>query len=343
MNIAIIADPYIPVPPQGYGGIERIIDMLIKEYLKRGHKVALWGHPDSKPGCEVIPYGVLPHWGFGARTKELWQVASMLYKRRKNVDVVHSFSRLAGMLPLYFYNIPKIQSYQRKITKRNVWLVSKFTGNRVFFTACSDSFWLPRHMPGNWQTIYNGVPIEKFHFRESVSDDAPLVFLGRLEEEKGPDIAIAVARLAGRKLILAGNVVTKGESLQYFKTKIEPFIDGINIKYVGETDDNMNNELLGKAAALLLPSVYVDPCPVVMLEALACGTPVIGLRTGGIPEVIKDGVNGFVCDTKEEMAQRVRKIKEISRKRCRQITEAKFSSEVIAEEYLALYKKLLAF
>jgi len=341
MRIGLIADPYIAIPPKGYGGIERIIDMLVNEYLKRGHKVILWAHPDSKVECELLPYGAPPHWGVSARAKELWQVMSTLYQRRKDIDVVHSFGRLAGMLPLYFSKIPKIQSYQRKITKRNVWLVSRFTGNGVFFTSCSDTGGIKRHMPGHWQTIYNGVVLEKFDFKENIASDAPLVFLGRLEKEKGPDVAISVARSTSRKLVIAGNIVDKGAYSSYFKKEIEPFIDGVNIQYIGEVEDKIKNQLLGSAAALLVPSVCMDPCPVVMFEALACGTPVIGLRAGGIPEVIEEGVTGFVCDTKEEMIQRVSRIKELDRLRCRKAAETKFSSVAIAEEYLALYRKLM--
>lgn len=341
MRILLTADPYIPIPPKGYGGIERIIDMLVKGYLKRGHEVILLAHPDSKVDCKLIPYGIPPHSGLKARLGELWQIWSCLHRYSRSVDIIHSFSRLAGLVVLYSDKVPKIQSYQREVVKRGVWLVDKFFGNRIFFTACSNSVWVPFNLPGKWKTIYNGVPLEKFSFKQDVALEAPLLFLGRLERAKGAHLALEIARLSGSKLVIAGNIIKAGKQYEYFRKEIEPYIDANNVKYVGEVDDAAKNVLLGQAKALLVPSICVDPCPVVLFEALSCGTPVIALRTGGIPEVIRDGINGFVCDSSEEMAKRVSQAAEISRAGCRQIAETRFSSEVITEEYLKLYNHLL--
>lgn len=173
MHIAVTADPYIPVPPDKYGGIERIVDMLIKEYLKRGHKVTLWAHPDSKVNCELIPYGISSHKGLIIRTKELWQVMSGLYRRRKDFDIIHNFGRLAGMFPLYFSKIPKIQSYQRAVTRRNPWIASMLAGDSIFFTAVSDNCRAYGNLSGRWQTIYNGASPEKYEFNASIAPDAP--------------------------------------------------------------------------------------------------------------------------------------------------------------------------
>ena len=342
MKIAIIADPYIPVPPAGYGGIERIINMLIKEYNVRGHKVILIAHPGSKVECELIPYGIPPHEGIFSRAGELLELWRILLARRKDIDIIHNFGRLAAMLPLYFNKIPKIQSYQREVIKKNPWLVNKLAGGSIFFTACSDNCASYGSLPGRWQTIYNGAPSNMFEFRKSVADDAPLVFLGRLEEIKGAHTAIEAALAVKRKLVIAGNIVTKGKAYRYFKEKIKPYIDGINIRYAGEVNDAQKNSLLGASLALLLPIEWEDPCPVIVSESLACGTPVIGFKRGGLPEIIHDGISGFICRDKQEMIDKVNRIKEISRKKCREEFESRFSAGVIAGQYLDLYKRLLS-
>ncbi len=342
MNIAIIADPYIPIPPLGYGGIERVINMLIKEYIIRGHKVILIAHPDSRTACELIPYGIPPHEGVFRRAGELLQLWKILLARKNDIDIIHNFSRLAAMLLLYFSKIPKIQSYQREVIKKNPWLAYRAAGDSIFFTACSDNCAAYGRIPGRWQTIHNGASSDIFEFRENVADDAPLVFLGRLEEIKGAHTAIEVALTAKRKLVIAGNIVKKGSAYRYFKEKIEPNIDGTNTRYVGEVNDAQKNSLLGGSAVLLLPIEWEDPCPVIISESLACGTPVIGFKRGGLPELVQDGINGFVCQTKEEMVDRVKRINQISRRKCRETFDKNLSAEVIAGQYLDLYRTMLA-
>src|SRR5262249_9962881 len=146
---------------------------------------------------------------------------------------------------------------------------------------------------------------------------APLVFLGRLERCKGAHTAIAVARRAGRPLRIAGNVSELPHERDYFRHEIEPQIDGRLVTYLGPVDDGAKRRHLGGAAALLLPVEWEEPFPVVLAESLACGTPVIGFRRGGVPEGIEDGRTGFVCDTAEEMAARVGRLGEIDRRACR--------------------------
>ena len=341
MNIALIADPYIAIPPYNYGGIERVIDMLIKGYLKRGHRITLWAHPDSKVDCELMPYGIVPHRGCAIRMRELWQVASALYKRRKKYDIVHCYGRMATMIPLCFSKIPKIQSYQRAVTRRNVWLVNKLAGGTIFFTANSHSCHKYGTLPGRWKTIYNGILLDKYTFNNHVSQDAPLVFLGRIEKIKGLHTAIDVVLATGKRLVIAGNVIKQGDAYNYFRKEIEPKIDGKQIIYIGEVNDEQKNKLLKNTLALLMPVDWEEPFGIVMIESLACGTPVIGFKRGAIPEVIQNGINGFICDGKEEMKTAIRRINEIDRKKCRQIAEKRFSDKVIVEEYMKLYKELI--
>lgn len=341
MRIALIADPYIPVPPNLYGGIERIVDMLVDGYLKGGHSVTLFAHPDSKTPCRLIPYGISPHKGFIIRARELLQIMDLLNKTRDEFDIIHSFGRLASMFPLYFSRIPKIQSYQRSISRRNVLIATALAGKSIFFTASSDSCRRSKDLPGRWKTIYNGIPLERFEFSGHVAEDAPLVFLGRIEEIKGCHIAIDVALSMKKKLVIAGNIVKEGKSYLYFKELIEPRIDGIQIVYAGEVDDKKKSDILKNSSALLMPVLWEEPFGIVMAEALACGTPVIGFARGSVPEVIEENVTGFICDTKEAMCAAVNKIYRISRERCRKSAEERFSDNVIISEYLKLYESMI--
>ncbi len=193
---------------------------------------------------------------------------------------------------------------------------------------------------GVWHLVYNGVPMEAFRFNASVAADAPLVFLGRIEHIKGTHLAIEIARRAGMPLVIAGNVPS--EHQDYFDKNVKPWIDGSSVKYVGPVDDRQKNELLSQARALLMPILWEEPFGIVMGEALACGTPVVGLSRGSVPEVVEDGVTGFVRDSVDGLVEAVGKIKEISRANCRSSAKQKFSDDVVVQNYLKIYHALRA-
>lgn len=341
MRIAIIADPYIPVPPDKYGGIERIIAMLIENYVAQGHRVTLFAHPDSMVDCELVHYGIPPHKGHIKRLREILQIWQKLAPRKNDFDIIHSFGRLIGLLPLYFSKVPKVQSYQRPINWLNIFLASRLAGKGLFFTALSDNCRRYGHLPGRWMTIYNGVSINKYRFEPRVAKDAPLVFLGRMERIKGVHTAIEVARRTGNRLIIAGNHSALPHDAEYWKRYILPQIGKEGIEYIGPVNDAQKNDLLGRAAALLMPIEWEEPFGIVMAEALACGTPVIAFRRGAVSEVVEDGVNGFVCESKDAMVAAVKKIGSIQRTTCRNVAEQKFSDKVIVGQYLSLYNSLV--
>jgi glycosyltransferase involved in cell wall biosynthesis len=339
LKIAITADPYLPVPPQHYGGIERVVDFLVRGLVARGHEVTLFAHEKSKTGGSLVSYGCPPHFGFGPRMRELWQVGSRLWSARHAVDVVHSFGRLAALLPILpLKSLPKIQSYQRAIPVSGIRRAHRIAGDSLFFTACSTQMYRGAQIPGNWSTIFNGVELDKYAFRSDPGRDAPLVFLGRLERIKGPHHAVAIARASGRDLVLAGNVVRTGPDSSYFDEELAPAIDGRRIRYVGEVDDAQKAALLGRAAALLMPIEWDEPFGIVMVEAMACGTPVIGFARGSLPEVIRDGVNGFLCSNCEEAVALVPRLHEIDRLSVREEVSRRFASGVIVQAYERLYE-----
>jgi len=343
LRIVLTVDPYIPVPPRLYGGIERAVDVLVRGLVAHGHAVTLLAHPDSRTPARLRPYGRPPHQSRAARLGELWQVWSMLGSLAASADVVHSFGRLAGLLPILpRRGLPKIQSYQRAIPWRGVRRAAALGGDSVAFTGCSTALYSAPptgQAPGRWSTIYNPVSLGQYTPVLSVAPDAPLVFLGRVQPQKGPHDAIAIARAAGRRLILAGNV--EAEDRGYFEREIAPWLDGTTIRHVGPVDDAAKNALLGGAAAMLMPIGFDEPFGIVMAEAMACGTPVIAFRRGSVPEVVHDGVHGFVCRTVEEAAAAVGRLGRLDRAVVRRDCEARFGDGVIVAAYERLYDEML--
>ena len=346
MRVLLTADPYIPVPPVHYGGIERVIDVLVRELVRRGHEVTLVAHPDSRTPARLVPYGEPPHGGYRIRAKELMQVGSVLWRERRDADVVHSFGRLAALLPILpRRQLPKIQSYQRdSVPWTSVSRAVRLAGPSLVFTGCSSSVY--RHRPpgpalgGDWRTIFNCVELATYTPALAVPADAPLVFLGRLDPVKGAHDANAIARGARRRLVLAGNLVTDGPDAGYFAERIAPHVDGVDVRYVGPVDDAQKNRLLGEAAALLMPIGWEEPFGIVMAEALACGTPVIAFARGSVPEVVRHGVNGFACGSVEDAVAAVGSLDRIDRRVVRADCAARFSGAVVADAYESLYHEL---
>lgn len=342
MRIAMTVDPYLPVPPRLYGGIERIVDLLVRGLTARGHEVTLFAHPESTTAGRLQPYGAPPHVTRDQRLRELWQVGSGLWRSRHAFDVVHSFGRLAALLPILpLRDLPKIQSYQRPVPWQGVRQAVRLARNTISFTGCSSSLYAnaPANA-GTWRTVFNGVDITRYTPRTQVDRDAPLVFLGRVERIKGPHHAIEIARRANRRLVIAGNIVSSGQDATFFEREIAPHVDTTRVQYVGPVDDRTKNELLGAAAALLMPIEWDEPFGIVMAEALACGTPVIGFRRGSVPEVVRDAVTGFVCDSVDGAVEAVRRLPTLNRSDARTDCEARFSHDVVVSAYEQLYAEM---
>ena len=347
LHVALTVDPNIPVPPKLYGGIERIADWLIRGLVARGHVVTLFAHVESTVPATLVPYGIDPHRGAYPRVVELLQVGGGLWRRRRQIDLVHSFGRLAALLPILpRRSLPKIQSYQReRVPWRSVGTAARLAGKSLCFTACSTSVYGPSRPTADrsrWITVFNGVDLTKYQFQGRVDGDAPLVFLGRLEPMKGAHNAIAIAKAAGRRLMIAGNRVETGDAAGYFEREIAPHLDRDSVRYIGAVDDSQKNVLLGAASALLMPIEWEEPFGIVMAEALACGTPVVGFRRGSVPEVVRHGVNGFTCSSIPEAVELVHRLTTIDRSQVREDCERRFSDRVIVDQYEQLYRAMLS-
>ncbi len=342
MKILITVDPEIPVPPRFYGGIERVVDLLVGQLIQQGHLVTLLAHPDSLTPADLRP------WPGRRSQNSVDLVRNMIhvdeiYRTEGPYDLVHGFARLAYLLPVLPSMVPKIQTYQRHVTQRNVRWGSRLAGRTISFTGCSQALVnSARYGAERWETIHNGVCLEKYRFVPEVSGDAPLVFLGRFDPEKGAHHAISLARSLDRKLLLAGSIPVGEISKRYFHHEIEPHIDGDRIQFVGELDDVGKSELLGRAAALLFPIEWDEPFGMVMVEAMACGTPVIGFGRGAVSEVVQHGVTGWIASDADGLLEGIRQMKQLDRAACREQVEKRFSSRVIADQYVRLYKSMLS-
>ncbi|MFN3523669.1 MAG: glycosyltransferase family 4 protein [Phenylobacterium sp.] len=338
LRIALTADPELPVPPRLYGGIERVIDMLARGLVARGHHVTLFAHPDSASAGDLRPWP-----GRDSRSRldtvrnGLALAGGVLGGR---FDLVHSFSRIAYLTPILPAPIPKLMTYQREISPRTVGLGHALSGGALEFCAISD--WMSAHVRhiGTWHMVPNGVPLETYDFKAQAAPDAPLVFLGRIEEIKGPHLAIEAARRAGARLVIAGNIPEPHRA--WYEAHVAPHVDGEQIRYVGPVDDAAKNALLGQARAFLMPILWEEPFGIVMAEALACGTPVLGLRRGAVPEVVDDGVTGFVRDDLDGLVESIGRLDEIDRAACRAAVEARYSADAVVEGYLGVYRDMLA-
>jgi glycosyltransferase involved in cell wall biosynthesis len=338
MRIAITVDPEIPVPPTHYGGIERIVAMLVDGLVARGHAVTLFAHPASRVPCRLIAYPALRSTARLDSARNMALVARELL--RGGFDLVHSFARLAYLLPLLPLGLPKLMSYQRHITARSVQIGDRLSRHRLHYTGCSAALIAAYAGRPNWHVVPNGVPEERYTPRYTLPADAPLVFLGRVEAIKGAHIAVEVARRSGRRLLIAGNVPPEARS--YFETQIAPHLDGSQIRYLGPVDDAQKDALLGGAAALLMPITWDEPFGIVMAEALACGTPVLGFRRGAVPEVVEHGVTGFVCANTDAMVAAVEQLGSLSRHACRAAIEQRFGARPIVSAYEHIYQQVIA-
>jgi glycosyltransferase involved in cell wall biosynthesis len=331
-------DPGILVPPKGYGGHERLVYMFAKEYARLGHDVHLLvTQGSSVEGCTVHGYGKE---GFPPKQidallaipKAWW----FLWKNRNKFDLIHNFGRLAYLLPVLNHSVNKIMTYGREISRSNIININKLKNRNLVFTGCSSNLVSRGNVAGRWETVYNAIDFSKYTLVEQVAEDAPLMFLGRIERVKGCHTAIKVALETGNKLFIGGNISPLEDEKKYFVEEIKPFIDGTQIVFLGPLNDEEKNTYLGQAKALLFPIEWDEPFGMVMVESMACGTPVIAFGHGSVPEVVQDKITGFISNSYLDMIGCSKRIKSISRLNCRKYAQDRFDIDKIASNYINL-------
>ena len=328
------------MPPKLYGGIERIVDGLARELRQRGHQVGLIANRDSE--CSVNHFFAWPFTRPTTRNEHFQHLRFLFSTARSwRPEVIHSFSRLGYLVGALGAGFPGIMSYQRYTGGPRIHWLSRLAGRRLSFTGCSQFIAsMGKRWGGEWRAIPNFVDTNLYKYRDAVTADAPLVFLSRVERIKGVHHAIAIAKQVGRQLVIAGNHAEDGPDGEYWRSEILPHVGNDGITYIGSVDDAQKNELLGKALALVVPIEWDEPFGIVFIEALACGTPVIACPRGAVPEIVRDGVEGFLIKEVADGVLAVNRIGEISRAACRRRVEESFSAPVVVDQYMRLYDEV---
>ena len=339
MRIAVIAPPWYPVPPSGYGGIEWVVALLADGLTDRGHEVTLFAPPGSETEARLVsPLGEVP-------PEELigdpWYEAAhavSAYERGHEFDILHDHTGPVGASIGAMSDSPTVHTLHGPFTDQTRMLYRRIAHGH-WFVAISES---QRSMgPPNlgWGgVIYNGIPLDRYPFREDKDDF--VFFLGRADEEKAPHLAIQAARRAGRRLVMC--VTTKNQREQaYWAEQVEPLL-GDDVEVRGECDQEQKTDLLGRAAALLFPIQWPEPFGLVMTEAMACGTPVIAWGNGSVPEVVADGETGFIVSSVEEMAAAIAGVGDLDPHVMRARVKERFSAEGMVAGYERVYQQVLA-
>jgi glycosyltransferase involved in cell wall biosynthesis len=363
MKIAHIAPPWLAIPPQNYGGTETVIFHLIEEQVAQGHEVMLLAPSDAKTAARVVSFydkslvdsGV----PWSAHLKAYYHLhQSVEYVKKHQFDILHT--HLSSAADMYLF--PLTAHLSTPLSTPHVMTIhSSFPFDRIgSWIGDADRYYLEwaagvpmvaisqsacAQLPSGLNVVsvvHHGVPME--HFVPTVNKpDEFYAWLGRIVPDKGPHLAIEAARKAGVPLVLAGIVDSHvPEAVRYFREFIEPQIDGSQITYIGPVAMSQKIDLLSRARAFLNPIQWEEPFGMVMIEAMAVGCPVITFPRGAAPEIVVDGQSGFFANDVDEMVSCIRRIEMLDRSMVRACAEAHFSVRVMAEQYLALYRKVRA-
>jgi len=339
MKIAQIAPLIESVPPRLYGGTERIVSYLTEELVALGHDVTLFASGDSITAANLV--ACVPN--------ALRLEASVIDPIPYYMLMLDRVRRRAAEFDILHFHIDQYQfPLFRPIAHRTVTtlhgrqdlpdLVPLYLGfDDMPLVSISNDQRRPVPNANFAETVYHGLPIDLHCPMETRGDY--VAFLGRISPEKRPDRAIAIARALGIPLKIAAKVDRADEA--YFRTKIEPLLDGPGVEFIGEINEHQKGQFLGEAQALLFPVDWPEPFGLSMIEAMACGTPVLAFRCGSVPEIVDEGVTGAIVDTMEEAIAALPRVIALDRKKVRQRFEQRFSATRMAKDYVGVYRSLL--
>jgi glycosyltransferase involved in cell wall biosynthesis len=335
MRIGLLAPIAWRTPPRHYGPWERVASLLAEGLVERAHDVTLFATGDSQTRAKlhaVCPRGYEEDRSLDAKVWESLHIAAA-FEHAQDFDLIHNnFDFLpltySGLVPtpvvttIHGFSSPQILPVYRRYNEHG------------YYVSISNA---DREPSLNYvATVYHGIDIQNFIFRPASGDY--LAFLGRIHPDKGTKEAIEIARRAGRRLIIAGII----QDQAYFENEIEPHIDGDAVEYVGSVGPAERDSLLGEASALLHPILFDEPFGLSVIEAMACGTPVIAFSRGSMPELVRDGENGFLVQNIEEAVSAVKRLPGIRREDCRRFVEEGFSAARMVDDYVTVYERVLA-
>jgi glycosyltransferase involved in cell wall biosynthesis len=339
MKIAQVPPLYESVPPKLYGGTERIVSYLTEELVRQGQDVTLFGTRDSRTSAKLIPIcDQATRLNKDCRDPIAWHI----YQMQVVLEHAHAFDIIHFHNDYLHYPFSAISNYKHITTLHGrldlpdlVPIYRKFTHIPLVSISQAQRQSLSQV---NWVgTVYHGLPEDLY---EAGSGEGEyLAFLGRISEEKGPHKAIEIAMRAGMKLKIAAKIDEADK--KYFEQKIKPALDHPLIEFIGEIGEADKQEFLGNARALLFPIDWPEPFGLVMIESIACGTPVIAFGGGSVPEIVDQGETGFIVDSIDEAVERTQGLSHFDRTHCREIFEKRFTASIMARNYLTLYERLV--
>ena len=342
-HVALIAPPWIPIPPPAYGGIEQVVRLLAAGLVDAGHRVTLFAPPGSRSPAEVRSPLSAPHpdeiqfsmWEVD-HVARCFDAIDAAAADGDPFDVVHDHTGFAALAMANRIATPLVHTLHGPF-EPDLFRFYDSHGHKAQLVAISaaqrDA--APEHLRGDIAVVHNPLAVEEWPFAEDAGDY--LLWIARMNDDKGPQRAVAVARAANMPLVLAGPVHPGQE--EFFDREVEPHVDGDAVRYVGEVGDDGKRELYSNAKALLMPIRWAEPFGMVMVEAMSCGTPVIAFREGSAPEVVIDGQTGFLVDDEGEMARAVERLDEVDRERCRESVRERFGVDAIVEAYGQVYER----
>ncbi len=338
LRIAMIAPPWFTVPPKGYGGVENMCADLVDGLVDRGHEVTLIGAgpAGTRAGSFLTTYAEPPSGRLGEPLPEVLHTAAVArILADLDVDLVHDHT-LAGPLSARGRGVPTVVTMHGPVAGEPGEYYRQL-GDTVSLVAISAA--QRRAAPDlAWRgTVHNAVDVTSFPYR--ADKDEMVLFLGRLHPDKGVHLAIDAARSAGLPIVVAGKCSEPVER-EYFRTFIEPRL-GPDVTIFGTADAAAKRELLARAAALVFPIQWDEPFGMVMIEAMACGTPVVALRRGAVPEVVVDGVTGILCDDPSELPAAITAARLLSAAECRAHVETCFDAATMVGGYESVYRQVL--
>ncbi len=347
MKIAILSSLDERIPPEKYGGVERVVSFLTEELIKRGHDVTLFASGDSKTKAKLV--SVWPK-GFrrdGSVKKPQALVTLMMAKffneYAQNFDIISNHLDHDPLAFVKFAKAPLVSTLHSTSRPERDVLYRYASELGAYFITISQNQRKSYPEDINFiATIHHGLPIKSFRFNPKPKNY--LAWFGRITSpvsvgQKGQDEAIEVAKRLGEKLIMAGKIDKADQ--KYFNEKVKPKIDGKQIQFIAELNDQEKVPFLGNAKAFLFPVKWSEPFGLAIIEAMACGTPVIAFDRGAAREIIVDGKTGFICKNISEMTEAVERIKEINREKCRKHIEKNFTVQRMVDDYERIFKKII--
>lgn len=341
MRIGIISPLWKPLPPEKYGGTELVVSLLTNELVKRGHDVTVFASGDSKVPCRLIVvternlYDTFGCYKWDSLEYDIIET-EMVGRLSEDFNIIHNHN---GFVPLTISSLirtPMITTLHSSLPPQPESLAKAFK-ERLFVSISNAQRSLAPYL--NYiKTIYHGIDVNRFPFTEKVGEY--LLFLGTFSPYKGPDIAIKIANEIRIPIILVGEI--RKEFEDFYEKEIASMANGEDVIVKGEINFEEKVALLKNAMALLLPVRWQEAFGLVMIEAMACGTPVIGFNRGAIQEIINNGKTGFIVNSIEEAKDAVLRIKEIDRSYCRNWVKDRFSLKHMVDEYETLYKGVIS-